>query len=287
MWRCEPPLERRFHVYGQELAALQWPGEGMPILALHGWLDNAASFVPLAGKLPNPMVALDFAGHGHSDHRPPHQATHYVDHVRDVMAVADALGWERFVLIGHSMGAGVASLVAGTFVDRVDRLVLIEGLGPLATTGEEAPDTLRKAIEQMQALPGKRKPVYNDPELAVAARVPALGGLEEASARLLCERGLEPVTGGWTWRADARLRLTSSLRLTEEQVEAFVRAIRAPTLLILGDQGLGGGSRSEHRIGWLADVTVGRLPGRHHLHMDDPAPVATEIRDFLKRTGGT
>ena len=281
MWRSEPPAERRFHVYGQDLAALQWDGEGLPILALHGWLDNAASFLPLAGKLPNPMVALDFAGHGHSDHRPADLATHYVDHVRDVLAVADALGWQRFVLMGHSMGAGVACLFAGTFPERVEKLVLIEGLGPPATAGDDAPDTLRKAIEQMLTLPGKRKPVYADPEQAVAARLPALGGLEEASARLLCERGLEPVEGGWTWRADARLRLTSSLRLTEDQVEGFVRAIRAPTLLILGDQGLGGDGRFDHRIAWLADVTVGRLPGRHHLHMDDPAPVATEIGAFL------
>ncbi|HAS30592.1 MAG TPA: alpha/beta hydrolase, partial [Alcanivorax sp.] len=104
------PVERRFRAYGQELAGLQWPGEGEPVLALHGWLDNAASFQPLAEPLGHPLVALDFAGHGHSEHRPRHQATHYVDHVRDVLAVADQLGWDRFVLVGHSMGAGVACL---------------------------------------------------------------------------------------------------------------------------------------------------------------------------------
>ena len=102
-------------------------------------------------------------------------------------------------------------------------------------------------------------------------------------ARLLCERGLERVADGWTWRTDARLRLTSSLRLTEEQVEGFVRAIVAPTLLLMGEQGLGGDGRFDHRIDWLEDVTVGRLPGRHHLHMDDPVPVAAEINAFLSR----
>ena len=69
------PIERRFRAYGQELAGLQWPGEGEPVLALHGWLDNAASFQPLAEPLGHPLVALDFAGHGHSEHRPRHQAT--------------------------------------------------------------------------------------------------------------------------------------------------------------------------------------------------------------------
>ena len=50
--------ERRFRAYGQELAGLQWPGEGEPVLALHGWLDNAASFQPLAEPLGHPLVAL-------------------------------------------------------------------------------------------------------------------------------------------------------------------------------------------------------------------------------------
>ena len=157
------PVERRFRAYGQELAGLQWPGEGEPVLALHGWLDNAASFQPLAEPLGHPLVALDFAGHGHSEHRPRHQATHYVDHVRDVLAVADQLGWDRFVLVGHSMGAGVACLFAATFPERVSRLVLIEGLGPPATAADEVAPNLRKAIDQMQALPDKRKPVYADP----------------------------------------------------------------------------------------------------------------------------
>ena len=281
---AETPRERRFTAFGQTLAGLQWDGDdgdALPVLALHGWLDNAASFQPLAGYLGRPLVALDFAGHGHSDHRPPNQATHYVDHVRDVLAVADELGWERFILMGHSMGAGVACLFAGTFPERVERLVLIEGLGPPATAAKDAPETLRKAINQMLTLGEKRKPVYQDPEQAVAARLPALGGLAESSARLLCERGLERVAKGWTWRTDARLHLTSSLRLTEEQVEGFVRAIVAPTLLLMGEQGLGGDGRFDHRIDWLEDVIVGRLPGRHHLHMDDPAPVAAEVRKFL------
>ena len=279
----ETSRERRFSAFGQTLAGLQWDGDGeaLPVLALHGWLDNAASFQPLAEHLGRPLVALDFAGHGHSEHRPRHQATHYVDHVRDVLAVADQLGWDRFVLVGHSMGAGVACLFAATFPERVSRLVLIEGLGPPATAADEVAPNLRKAIDQMQALPDKRKPVYADPEQAVAARLPALGGLEESSARLLCERGLEQVDGGWTWRTDARLRITSSLRLTDDQVKGFVERITAPTLLVLGNEGLGGDGRFDHRIQWLRDVEVIRLPGRHHLHMDDPRPVADAIKAFL------
>ncbi|EKF74836.1 hydrolase [Alcanivorax hongdengensis A-11-3] len=275
--------ERQFQVYGQTLAALQWPGEGEPILALHGWLDNAASFVPLARVLGRPLLALDFSGHGHSDHRPDGVVTHLVDHVRDVLAVVDQLGWQRFTLIGHSMGAGIACLFSAACPERVSRLVLIEGLGPPSTAPSEVASTLRKALDDMGALASKSKPVYPHISEAVDARTKGFGGLSREASSLLTERGLMPVAGGWTWRADSRLRLTSSLRLTEEQVEGFIRAIGAPVCLILGEQGMGGNGMFDHRLAWLQDAEVVRLPGRHHLHMESPEPVAAAINDFLAR----
>lgn len=275
------PTEIQFQVYGQTLAALRWEGEGEPILALHGWLDNAASFLPLAGHLGRPLVALDFSGHGHSEHRPDEAATHLVDHVRDVRAVADQLGWGRFTLMGHSMGAGVACLFSAACPEYVSRLVLIEGLGPPTTQPEEVASTLRKALDDMNAHASKRKPVYADIADAIEARTRGFGGLSHEASALLVERGVVPVSGGWTWRSDSRLRLTSSLRLTEQQVEGFLRAIEAPVCLVMGEQGMGGSGMFEHRLEWLNRVEVVRLPGRHHLHMESPADVASSIHRFL------
>ncbi|MEQ3723555.1 alpha/beta hydrolase [Alcanivorax sp.] len=279
-------IERQFSVYGQTLSALEWPGRdddetAEPVLALHGWLDNAASFSPLSAYLKRPLLALDVSGHGHSDHRPDGVVTHLVDHVRDVLAVVDQLGWKRFTLMGHSMGAGIACLFAAACPERVSRLVLIEGLGPPSTDGKDVASNLRKALDDSVSLAGKRKPVYPHVEDAIEARTKGFGGLNHASSALLSERGLMPVEGGWTWRADSRLRLTSFLRLTEEQVEGFICAIKAPTCLIIGEQGMGGNGMFDHRLGWLNGATIVRLPGRHHLHMEAPDRVAASISDFL------
>ncbi|MCB1637058.1 MAG: alpha/beta fold hydrolase, partial [Xanthomonadales bacterium] len=128
------------------LAARAWgPLDGVPVLALHGWLDNAASFDALAPLLPNVrLVALDLTGHGRSEHRPPGIHYHFVDFIPDVVAAADALGWDRFALLGHSLGGGIASFVAATLPERIDRVAMIEGLGPPTSDPADGPANLRK-----------------------------------------------------------------------------------------------------------------------------------------------
>ncbi|MER2604098.1 MAG: alpha/beta fold hydrolase, partial [Candidatus Competibacter phosphatis] len=173
------------------LAARAWgPLDGVPVLALHGWLDNAASFDALAPLLPNTrLVALDLTGHGRSEHRPPGIHYHFVDFIPDVVAAADALGWDRFALLGHSLGGGIASFVAATLPERIDRVAMIEGLGPPTSDPADGPANLRKTIQQMDALPRKRPPVYANLEAAIQARCEA-SGLSWAAATILVERGV-------------------------------------------------------------------------------------------------
>ena len=98
MAQSSSPRELRFTVNGMNFAAQEWgDSTQLPVLALHGWLDNAASFYALAPRLNNlHIVALDMAGHGQSEHRPGHMAYTPWDDINDILAVADHLGWERF-----------------------------------------------------------------------------------------------------------------------------------------------------------------------------------------------
>ena len=75
------------------LEALHWRNPGAPrILCLHGWLDNAASFIPLADSLAGfELLALDFAGHGLSSHRPEDSRYYFADYVFDVDQVMQQL----------------------------------------------------------------------------------------------------------------------------------------------------------------------------------------------------
>ncbi|MBB5014144.1 alpha/beta fold hydrolase [Rehaibacterium terrae] len=266
------------------LAALRHgPAGAPPVLALHGWLDNAASFLPLLPHLPDiDLVALDLPGHGHSYHRPPGAEYGLIDYLLDIDAAFDALGWARGRLLGHSLGGALATLYAAAAPERVERLALIEALGPLAGTPGGALSRLREALLQRRGPVGRSLRVFPDPAAAVRARMQA-NGLSEPAARLLVERGIAPVEGGFVWRSDPRLRLTSALRADEGTVREWLAGVECPVRLIAAAQSppYFGAELRQARLACLRDGSAVVLPGGHHLHMETPAPVARELAAFL------
>ena len=279
------------------LAALRWGGEGQPrVLALHGWLDNAASFVPLAAHLHGiDLVAIDLPGHGRSAHLPPGADYSFALAMHNVLDAADALGWERFALLGHSMGAGIASLLAAACPQRVDRLLAIEALGALPETVENTVPRLRDAVAATRALAGKRLRRFDSLEPAIRARMNGnVVRVGEAAARLLVERGVCRVrtgdgAGGWEWSSDPRLTLPTMVRMTGEQVRALVAGIECRTRVIYADPPqpyLPEPRRSAH-VALLPRGELVVLPGSHHLHMEWPAEVAAAIGDFFHAGAGS
>jgi pimeloyl-ACP methyl ester carboxylesterase len=278
--------EIRIRANGMELAAKQWGSADAPaVIALHGWLDNAASFDRLAPMLPGyRIIALDLAGHGYSTHRPEGVRYNALDNVDDVVALADALDLERFILLAHSWGAGIATYTAGIFPERVSELILVEGIGGYTSRPHEAPSILRKAVEDLKNADTKRKPLYATRDEAIRARAQAHAGISMDAAARLCTRGLEPVHGGFTWRSDPRLRMSSVIRPTEEMVTAFLRRLSMPVLLVLGRLGLLAEDPTlQVRAHQIPDCRSMVLDGNHHLHLelDTCSAVADAITAFL------
>ncbi|WP_223787403.1 alpha/beta hydrolase [Marinicella meishanensis] len=268
------------------IRGLQWGhGNRHPVLALHGWLDNAASFwhlAPLLAAHDLELTAIDFPGHGHSDHRAPGHNYGFIDYVMDVQAVLDQLP-RPITLLCHSMGAAIAVMYAAAFPEHIKQMVLLENLGPVPPHQPgKAAESLREALKLWRRHSLEHKRHYTDVEQAIQARQEATPMATEI-IRPLVERGLQSGQQGLHWRTDKRLRLRSFFRMSEAQIQEFLGATTVPTQLLIAEP------RSyalqypmfEARLKALNPERFDQLPGDHHLHMGQAKAVAAAILDFL------
>lgn len=102
----------------------------LPVVLVHSLAGNSTHWSKQLEHLrrTHRAVALDLRGHGRSE-RPSNGDYTIAALAGDVAAVADTLGLEKFVLVGHSMGGGVALAYAGAHPDRVAGLVLVDPIG--------------------------------------------------------------------------------------------------------------------------------------------------------------
>ena len=204
-----------------------------------------------------------------------------------MLDIADALGWDTFSLLGHSMGAGIASLIAAACPQRIERLLAIEALGALAETPERTVARMREALIAHRNLKDKKLRVFPDIDSAVRTRqyaslVPG-SGLDEASVRLLVERGLREVEGGYEWSSDPRLTLPTMTRMTEPQIENLVAGIECPVRAIFADpaQPYLPDALRRHRVALLPLGELIVIAGGHHLHMQQVDEAAAAIGGFF------
>jgi pimeloyl-ACP methyl ester carboxylesterase len=262
------------------LRAQRWGDDAAPpLLALHGWLDNAGSFARLAPLLAARfrVIALELPGHGHSDHLAAGASYRYPDYVQAVLDAVDAMQLERYTLLGHSLGAGIAALVAAARPGRIERLLMIEGLGPL---GDDGSHTLQRFRDAYAPRGGNGKPlrIFRSIEQAASARS-VVSGLPAELARPIVERGLIETEGGWRWRSDPRLTRPSPVRLADSQIRALLRGIEAPSALLLAQPATSylPSAPMQARAACVPQLSVTHLDGGHHLHLEHPSAVAAWI----------
>jgi pimeloyl-ACP methyl ester carboxylesterase len=271
---CATARHRTFDLGKVTLHALEWGEVGRPGLCLlHGgaahahWFDRVASaFVDRFH-----VVALDQRGHGKSGWPvPPAYATE--DFAGDLLGVFDALGWERVILAGHSMGGHNSMAFSAWNPERVRALAVLdsrpaipaERLGSLRARGQ------RRA----------RHPYASREAAAAAFRlVPRETVADPAFLHHLGEVGVTERDGGWVYRFDPdanRLRGPADCW-------PLLPKIAAPTLVIRAE--LSPNLPPEHiaRIRELIpQATVVEVPGSyHHVTLDAPAVVVTALDRFL------
>jgi pimeloyl-ACP methyl ester carboxylesterase len=285
------------------LAAKSWgPSDGRPVICLHGWQENAAAFdrvIPhLSSKLNLNLVAVDMAGCGHSSHYPPGFAYYEHDVLMLVKRVKHYFGWDKFSLLGHSLGGGLLQLYAGTFPDEVESLAVIDLVRPVYRAVETYPVRLRKSVTEYinwEILTTDKEviaPVYSWEE-ARRRLIGAAKSLTPESADVLLSRGLKPAITpdgkeGYVYRRDPRLKVSSLVNLTSDQVLTFLKNITCPMMIIKGTQGpkYEGEKVHEEMKKWFAetlkDFQYVEVEGNHHIHLNNPEAVASHLNKFYE-----
>ncbi len=278
--------EPGFDIGDMHYAAKAWGDpNNQPVLALHGWLDNAASFDVLAPKLTDAyVVAPDLAGHGHSSHRPYSGSYNIWDDLHDLLSIADVCGWHQFTLLGHSRGAMIALLLAVAAPDRIASVVLLDGFLPPPMPAERTVLQLQQHLRDFRKYAERtNQPSIASIDAAVEARLKYMPMRKEA-ARAIVERNLQHVDGAYQWRYDERLKAASAMKLGADHNANILANLQVPTLLLLAEKGLSARTKPGSMLPKDSRIKKLTLPGTHHFHMqpEHANQIAEQALEFLK-----
>jgi pimeloyl-ACP methyl ester carboxylesterase len=123
-------------VVGGRLRVATWSGTGAPVLAIHGITSSSRTWSFVARALDNPVLAPDLRGRGRSNHLPGPWGM--AQHAEDCAEVVAASGGVPLVVVGHSMGGFVATVLAARRPDLVRGIVLVDGGLPFPAADEAA-----------------------------------------------------------------------------------------------------------------------------------------------------
>jgi len=238
--------------------------DGVPVVFLHGYTDSCHAFEPLLAELSPSIRAFALTQRGHGDASRPASGYSAAGYAADVAGFLDAVGVERAIVVGHSLGSVVARHAAADHPERVLGLVL---LGTFAAFGGHP--AVAELWAEVSALEDPIDPAF------------ARGFQESTVARPIQPGMLDAVTAE-SLKLDAAAWRAALGELVDFDDAERLAAIEAPTLIVWGDRDAFC-ARAEQ------DALVAGLPhaqlvvergGGHAVHWEDPAGVARHVAAF-------
>ncbi|MCF7486270.1 alpha/beta hydrolase [Vibrio sp. A2-1] len=255
------------------------------VVFIHGWLDNSASFtqvMPQIAKLSpdTHLVAIDLFGHGFSSHKPGSYYPFH-DYIDDLHQLVTKLSPNRLVLVGHSLGALIASCYSAAFPEKVSGLIQIEGHGPLSEAPHETVSRLRDGV--LSRLRQRRKP--SRPLASLEDAIKLRAHANQIKAELIApivERGIAEFDNSWQWRCDPNLKCDSLYRMSQAHAEAIMAAIECPQLIVLGNDGFRHLQHNRYKSAH-SSLNIETVPGGHHCHLESPELVSELILGVVNK----
>ncbi len=270
---------------GLTYAGIEWQPEGDPlVIAIHGWLDNALSFNEIAPLLsPFRVIGFDLSGHGLSSWRSPDSTYNIWDDIPQLVTIVHQIALGPVVIMGHSRGAAIATILASILGDKCSHLVLIDGLINAFNDDNNTVDQLSRFVADRRKYLSKPPRFFESLDGFVERR--RAFGFDDSSAKKLAPRALEATSAGLRLRTDPRLQGASALWLSPEQRDEIYAGVTASVLGICATEGLFERSGTPEKMLKEARQHFDRFEcvhhdGSHHLHMD--TAYAASVADIIK-----
>ena len=254
---------------------------------LHGWADTGTTFQFVIDAMQSnwQVIAIDWRGFGKTEHQ--NSCYWFPDYLADLDLILEAYSPDEAVtLIGHSMGANVASLYAGIKPERVNRLINIEGFGLSDSDPNNAPVTYRRWLEKQESTPKFNGYLsYDELVPRITKRSPTMK-LDRA-AFVAKEWAYEDSDGHVSLRADPYHKLPNAIQYRRSEAEACWNNITARTIFIWGEHtnfnkemDLMRNMTSANHPFTKAEIVCIKNTG-HMIHFENPESLAAVLEDFL------
>ncbi|XP_075982951.1 putative serine hydrolase [Anticarsia gemmatalis] len=282
--------------YGHIAAKLWGSSENRPIVAIHGWQDNAGTWDRLAPMLTehSSILAVDLPGHGLSSWFPAGMMYNQWDMVKLILHLKDYFKWDKVSIMSHSMGALAGLRYACLFPDDVDYYISLDGLlsenCDFAEIKKMFPEWMKKGLFT-QDLIDKQPPVYTLEEMTTIWHHGTKQSVALESAHYLLKRGAkqsEQDPTKYAFSRDFRLKYVLLTPELKEFAEDIMSRIKCPMLYV---KALDSPYSVDEFAVELRDKILKKheqselhfVSGKHHVHLNNPERMAPLILEFLKK----
>lgn len=274
------------------------PRNKQPIIAIHGWQDNAGTWDNLIPRLPvtTSVLCIDLPGHGNSSFY-PEGMLYYIfwDGIVLLRRIVKHFKWNKITLMGHSLGGALSFMYAASFPDDVDNIICID----IASPAVREPSIMVKhtggSIDKLlhyENLSEDKIPCYEYNEMIDIVYDAYKGSVSRENCRVLMKRGMCQTPAhmkkkGYFFKRDPKLKVSGLAMMSLETALEYAKQVRCKVLNIRAIPG-----QKWEKLNYYTEVIDAlkavtyvqyvEVEGTHHVQLENPENITSFIEDFLE-----